>query len=169
MLKATGTDAAKMETALKNQQAMFDFIAQTPDPTQAKPIIANMLRQSNPTLDSSAVRLAATDMTSARYKAFLSFDPTAKMGDVKCPVLLLNGTADLDVGADANLAVLTKCLKSSGSVTPRKLLGVNHLFQSDPKEWPLVNGQQKPAFSSAAQEAIREWVVQQTQTDKGKK
>jgi pimeloyl-ACP methyl ester carboxylesterase len=169
ILKASGANPGKIEAALKNQQAMFDFIAQTPDPTQAKPVIANMLRESNPALDSSAVRIAAADITSPRYKAFLSFDPTAKLGNVKCPVLLLNGTADLDVGADANLAILTKCLKSSNSVTPRKLLGVNHLFQADPKEWPLVNGQQKPVFSPIAQEAIREWVVQQTQPDKGKK
>lgn len=169
LLKAAGTDPAQVDAALKKQMAMFDIILQTPDAAQAQAIVANMLRQSDPTLDAATAQVSAADMTSARYQAFLSFDPTVKLSEVKCPVLLLNGTADIQVGADANLAVLSKNLKNSRSVTPRKLVGVNHLFQSDPSEWPLVNGQQKETFSPAAQEAIREWIVQQTKTAKSKK
>lgn len=169
MLKAAGTEQTKIDEAVKKQMEMFETILQSPDAAQAQAIVANMLRQSNPLLDAAAAQASAVDMTSARYKAFLSFEPTEKLGDVKCPVLLLNGTADINVGADANLAVLTKNLKNSPSVTPRKLPGVNHLFQADPSEWPLVNGQQKETFSPAAQEAIREWIVQQTKADKAKK
>jgi pimeloyl-ACP methyl ester carboxylesterase len=168
-LKAAGTDAAKVDAALRHQQAMFDVVLKTPDPAQARSVVATMLRQGDPSLEASAVEAKAAEMTSDWYKAFLSFDPTPKLGDVKCPVLLLNGTADLRVGADANMAVLTKCLKNSVGITPRKLAGVNHLFQADPKEWPLVNGQQKPTFSPVAQEAIREWVMQQTTAVKVKK
>ncbi|UOQ77786.1 hypothetical protein MUN84_03740 [Hymenobacter sp. 5516J-16] len=160
VLRSLGTDQAQVEQAVKRQQAMLEIIRQTPDDAQAQAIVANMLRQNNSSMDPAAAKASAAELTSARYRQFLSFNPIAKLPDVKCPVLLLNGTADLYVAADANMAPLAKGLKNNKSVVSRKLPGVNHLFQPDPKEWPLVNGQAKEIFSPQAQEAIREWIVE---------
>ena len=74
-------------------------------------------------------------------------------------MLLLNGSADTYVAADINLNALSKGLKNSLRVTSRKLPGLNHLFQPDPKEWPLVNGQPHEIFAPQAQEVIREWIL----------
>jgi hypothetical protein len=88
---------------------------------------------------------------------------------LKCPVLLLNGTADLYVEAEANLNPLVKGLKAgTRDVIKKTLPGVNHLFQPDPSEWPIIHGQQREVFSPVAEEVIRTWIVAHTTSKPGK-
>ncbi|MBO2008579.1 alpha/beta hydrolase [Hymenobacter negativus] len=163
-LRTLGTDAAQIEAATKRQQAMLEIIRQTTDNAQAQAIVANMLKQNNSAIDNATAQASAAEMTSPRYRYFLAFNPVEKLAAVNCPVLLLNGTSDLTINADANMGPLEKGLKSSKnkSVTVRKLIGVNHLFQPDPTKWPIINGQPQPNFAPEAEEAIREWIVAQT-------
>jgi pimeloyl-ACP methyl ester carboxylesterase len=158
-LKAVGTAPAQVEAATKRQQAMFEIIRQTPDNAQAQAIVANMLKQNNASMDNASAQTTAAEMTSAHYRYYLTFTPSTKLTAVRCPVLLLNGTADLTVAADANLDALERGLKLNKTVTVKKLPGVNHLFQPDPAQWPIVNGQPQANFSPVAEEAIREWVM----------
>ena len=160
-LRTLGTDNAQIEAATKRQQAMLEIIRQTTDNAQAQAIVANMLKQNNAAIDNATAQASAAEMTSARYRYFLAFNPVEKLTAVSCPVLLLNGTSDLTINADANLSALTKGLKLNKNVTVKKLTGVNHLYQPDPAKWPIINGQQQPNFSSEAQETIREWILVQ--------
>ena len=160
-LKTVGADNAQIEIAIKRQQAMFEIIRQTADNAQAQAIVSNMLRQNNTYMDAATAQSSAVELTSPRYRYFLGFDPAAKLNEVKCPVLLLNGTADLTVAADPNLDALYKGLKPGKAVTMKKLNGVNHLFQAEPSQWPIVNGQPKPNLSPLAEDTIREWIVEQ--------
>jgi alpha-beta hydrolase superfamily lysophospholipase len=163
-LRTLGTESAQIEAATKRQQAMLEIIRQTTDNAQAQAIVANMLKQNNAAIDNATAQASAAEMTSPHYRYFLAFNPVEKLSVVNCPVLLLNGTSDLTINADANLGPLEKGLKASKnkSVTVRKLVGVNHLFQPDPTKWPIINGQPQPNFSPEAEEAIREWIVAQT-------
>jgi alpha-beta hydrolase superfamily lysophospholipase len=163
-LRTLGTETAQIEAATKRQQAMLEIIRQTTDNAQAQAIVANMLKQNNAAIDNATAQASAAEMTSAHYRYFLAFNPVEKLAAVNCPVLLLNGTSDLTINADANMSLLEKGLKSSKNknVTARKLTGVNHLFQPDPTKWPIINGQPQPNFSPEAQDAIREWIVLQT-------
>jgi pimeloyl-ACP methyl ester carboxylesterase len=121
-----------------------------------------MLKQNNSAIDNATAQSSAAEMTSARYRYFLAFNPVEKLTAVNCPVLLLNGTSDLTVNADANQLALKKGLALNKNVTIKKLPGVNHLFQPESSKWPIVNGQQQPNFSPDAQETIREWIVAQS-------
>ena len=161
-LRTLGTESAQIEAAAKRQQAMLEIIRQTTDNSQAQAIVANMLKQNNAAVDNATAQSSAAEMTSPHYRYFLAFNPIEKLSAVACPVLLLNGTADLTVNADANLNALEKGLKAGKkTVTVHKLVGVNHLFQPDQTKWPIVNGQQQPNFSPETQEIIREWIVAQ--------
>ncbi len=160
-LRTLGTDNVQIEAATKRQQAMLEIIGQTTDNAQAQAIVANMLKQNNAAIDNATAQASAAEMTSARYRYFLAFNPVEKLTAVSCPVLLLNGTSDLTINADANLNALTKGLKLNKNVTVKKLAGVNHLYQPDPTKWPIINGQQQPNFSPEAQETIREWILVQ--------
>lgn len=160
-LRSLGTESSQIEAASKRQQAMLDIIQQTPDNSQAQAIVANMLRQNNEAIDQATAQASAAELTSPRYRHFLSFNPVEKLPAVTCPVLLLHGTADTYAAADANLPLLVKGLKGNKNVVSKKLPGVNHLFQSDPAEWPIVAGQQRETFSPQAQEMIREWIIGQ--------
>ncbi|GAB2948628.1 alpha/beta fold hydrolase [Hymenobacter coalescens] len=158
-LRSLGTEQPQIEAAAKRQKAMLDIIQQTADNNQAQAIVANMLRQNNEAIDQATAQASAAELTSARYRHFLSFNPAEKLAGITCPVLLLHGTADTYATADVNLPLLAKALKGNRHVVSKKLNGVNHLFQSDPAEWPIVGGQQRETFSPQAQEAIREWIM----------
>ena len=160
-LRTLGTEGNQIEAATKRQLAMLEIIRQTTDNAQAQAIVANMLKQNNAAIDNATAQASAAEMTSGRYRYFLAFNPVEKLTAVACPVLLLNGTSDLTINADANLLALSKGLKLNKNVTVKRLAGVNHLFQPDPSKWPVVNGQQQPNFSPEAQETIREWIVTQ--------
>ncbi len=160
-LRTLGTEASQIELAIKRQTAMLEIIRQTTDNAQAQAIVANMLKQSNNSIDNATAQTSAAEMTSPRYRYFLAFDPLAKLPVVACPVLLLNGTNDLTVNADANLNALAKGLKANKAVTVRKVPGINHLFQPDPSQWPIVAGQPQANFSPFAQESIRAWIMEQ--------
>ena len=161
-LRTLGTEAGQIELAIKRQMAMLEIIRQTTDNAQAQAIVANMLKQNNTSIDNATAQTSAAEMTSARYRYFLAFDPLARLPAVACPVLLLNGTNDLTVNADANLAALAKGLKANKGVAVRKVPGANHLFQPDPSQWPILAGQPQANFSPFAQESIRAWIMEQT-------
>ena len=78
-------------------------------------------------------------------------------------MLLLNGTADLQVSVKRNMVPLHRGLhRARRPVTSVKLDGVNHLFQPPPARWPMVNGVQQPAFSPEALKLIYNWVAMET-------
>ncbi|WP_035565870.1 alpha/beta hydrolase family protein [Hymenobacter sp. IS2118] len=161
-LRTLGTDNNQIEAATKRQQAMLEIIRQTTDNAQAQAIVANMLKQNNAAIDNATAQSSAAEMTSARYRFFLAFNPVQQLTGVSCPVLLLNGTNDLTINADANQKALQKGLALNKNVTAKKLSGVNHLFQPEATKWPIINGQQQPNFSPEAEETIREWIVAQS-------
>ncbi|MBF9221501.1 alpha/beta hydrolase family protein [Hymenobacter ruricola] len=161
-LRTLGTENPQIEAATKRQLAMLEIIRQTTDNAQAQAIVANMLKQNNAAIDNATAQSSAAEMTSPRYRYFLAFNPVEKLSAVNCPVLLLNGTSDLTINADANLNALKSGLSKNKALTIKKLQGVNHLFQPDQSKWPVINGQPQPNFSPEAQETIREWIVEQT-------
>lgn len=158
-LRALQTPADQLAATLKRQQSMLEIIKQTIDNGQAQAIVANMLKQSNSALDNATAQASAAEMVTSRYRYFLAFNPLAELSKVTCPVLLLGGTADGTLNTDDNLNALIKGLKANKAVTTRKLPGVNHLFQPDPSQWPIVSGERRPTLSPVAEEAIRAWIM----------
>ena len=158
-LKAKSTDPATVAARYDRQRTMYDIIRQS-SPQQAAAIVANMLRQDDAALDPAAARTAAAAFLSPARRAFLNFDPIATLDQVACPVLLMAGTLDTETPADQHLTPLEKELKSvNRNVVARRVAGANHLFQPPPAEWTMLDGEMKPIFSPAAQEAMREWIV----------
>jgi len=60
-------------------------------------------------------------------KSSLAMDPREVLGDVRCPVLALNGTKDTQVDCEENLGALENGLKEGLNAV--RVEGVNHLFQ----------------------------------------
>ncbi len=98
------------------------------------------------------------------FRYFISYDPIPALGKLKIPVLALNGSKDLQVPPDANLAGIESALKSAGNTNYKieKLDGLNHLFQTAELGTPSEYGKIEETFSPKALEIIRDWVVQIT-------
>ena len=157
--RAQKVDPVAVQAAYERQRTMYDIIRLT-NPPQAKAIVSNMLRQDQPGLTAEQVQAAAATLLTPWRRYFLAFDPVADLDQVRCPVLLLNGTDDMEAPAELHLTVLEKELKSvNRNTTAKRLPGVNHLFQPIKTEWVLMNGEMKPVFSPVAQEVIRDWIT----------
>ncbi|WP_019948406.1 alpha/beta hydrolase family protein [Hymenobacter aerophilus] len=162
IMRLIGSTPAQVKAALALNKEMIGIIRQTPNDNQARGKVAALLRYHNTDLDPHMARARAVQLTSPWSRYFLDFDPLRALPAVKCPVLLLGGTDDLQVGTSQNLPPLKKGLKNS-PVTALRLAGVNHWFQPERKAWPVVNGEPQPVFSPRALDEIREWVFRKTE------
>jgi len=160
IMRLIGSDRAQVKAVQGLYERTVAIIRETPDNEAARTKVAALLRSANVALDASMAKARAAQLTSPWSRFFFDFNPQTKLAQVQCPVLLLQGTADLQVTASRNLPLLQKGLKRTPfGVDVHKLSGVNHWFQPDPADWPLVNGRQKAAFSPEGLEVMRKWLV----------
>ena len=163
IMRLIGADPAQVKAARDVYQRTVDIIRQTPDNGAARPKVAALLAGANTGLDAGMARARAVQLTSPWSRFFFDFDPQAQLAQVQCAVLLLNGTADLQVSPRRNMTPLHRALsRAKRSVTSARLNGVNHFFQPPTDQWPIVNGVQEPTFSVEALKKIREWVALET-------
>ena len=160
-LKLRSAERKQAEATLKFRRAMLEIVRQTPNREQAQAIVTNMLRQRYPEQDAALIRSRVEELTTPWYCYYLTFDPQARLAEVQCPVLLLNGTDDAEVNAATNLTALEKGLKGNKRVTVRRLPGVQHWFQEPIAElMPNADGTVDSVVSAAMLEAVRGWVLQ---------
>ncbi|TAG99483.1 MAG: alpha/beta hydrolase, partial [Sphingobacteriales bacterium] len=65
------------------------------------------------------------------FSYFMQYEPALALEKIKIPVLVLNGTKDLQVWAPQNLPAIEKALKKGGNkkYVIKELPNLNHLFQ----------------------------------------
>lgn len=94
-------------------------------------------------------------------KFFLSYDPIGDIKQIKCPVLALNGSLDVQVLADDNLNVLKSAPNLQKLLTAKKYEGLNHLFQpcatGDVSEYASI----EQTISEEVLSDIAEWILGQ--------
>ena len=63
---------------------------------------------------------------------FVSYDPGAALRQVRCPVLALIGSKDLQVVPEPNLRAIERALREGGNgdFTVEEMPSLNHLFQT---------------------------------------
>ena len=90
---------------------------------------------------------------------FVKHDPVPVLRSVKCPVLALNGSNDLQVLPE-NLGIIKKGLEAgkNRSVTVKELPGLNHLFQTCESGSPALYGTIEETFSPVALQEIGDWI-----------
>ena len=95
------------------------------------------------------------------FRFFLEYDPRPALRQVKCPVLALNGSVDLQVPPRQNLPEIEKSLKEGGNrdCEVRELPGLNHLFQTSTTGSPAEYGKLEETIAPVALTAMREWIM----------
>ena len=163
IMRLIGADPTQMKAAQDVYLRTVEIIRQTPDNTLARTKVAALLSGTNTGLDAGMARARAVQLTTPWSRYFFDFDPQTQLSKVQCPVLLLNGTADLQVSPRRDMAPLQRALRHAHcEVTAHRLAGVNHLFHPAPAQWPLVNGVQQATFSPEALQKIYDWVAVET-------
>jgi pimeloyl-ACP methyl ester carboxylesterase len=77
-----------------------------------------------------AAALAAKQLSSPEMRDLMEYDPRPILAQVKAPILALNGSKDMQVPADMDLAAIRKATSANRDVTIVELPNLNHLFQT---------------------------------------
>jgi len=93
-------------------------------------------------------------------KYFLFLDPTIALAKVKCPVLAINGSLDLQVPPTENLSAIKKHIESNGNsnVTIKEFPRLNHLFQECATGSPNEYGSIVQTISPEVLKTMTEWI-----------
>jgi pimeloyl-ACP methyl ester carboxylesterase len=91
---------------------------------------------------------------------FLNYDTAKTLGRVKCPVLALAGSRDIQVRSRENLRAMEDALRAGGNrqVTTVELQNLNHLFQTCTTGDVSEYGSIEETFSPEALSAMSKWI-----------
>ncbi len=92
---------------------------------------------------------------------FIRLDPVDYLSKVKCPVLAINGSKDIQVPPKENLAVMEDVFKGKKNKKVKKLSGLNHLFQECETGAIIEYGTIEQTISPMALNEILYWIKAQ--------
>lgn len=94
------------------------------------------------------------------YRHFITYDPSPVLAEVRCPVLAINGSKDLQVEAGTNLLAIEEAFKKTGkkNYEIKEFPDMNHLFQHCETGHPAEYGQIKETISPDVLEYIAKWI-----------
>ncbi len=95
------------------------------------------------------------------FKFFISYDPVPTLEKVKCPVLALDGSKDVQVPPKEDLEAIKKALEEGGNKNfeTLELNGLNHLFQTAETGSPSEYGKIEETISPKALKVIGDWIL----------
>lgn len=108
------------------------------------------------------IDLGVEQLMSPWMQYFIKHNPQENLQKLKCPVLALNGTLDLQVPAKENLSGIETALKLAKNKKYKivELEGLNHVFQEATTGSPNEYAQIEETFSPKALEIIKDWLIE---------
>jgi hypothetical protein len=105
-------------------------------------------------------------MNAPWIKFFLSYDPAPTLAKVKCPVLALDGSKDMQVDPDQNEAAMKAAFSHGAThdVTIKILPGLNYMFQNANTGLPWEYAAIGETISPNVLQMIGDWIANHTQT-----
>ena len=93
---------------------------------------------------------------------FIRHDPAPVLEEVRCPVLALNGSLDIQVPCDVNLSEITAALARGGNpdYEAHAFEGLNHLFQHCETGEVKEYGQIEETCSPEVLGMLSDWLTQ---------
>lgn len=166
---ASGTDPAEINKSLKTNKKIFELI-NTEKGEKLQKDLKKYLSESLSDVEipkgeskEAVIQKEVDKITSPWWLGLIRYDPAPVLQKVKCPVLALNGSKDLQVSPKENLAGIKKALATGGNknVTVKELPDLNHLFQEAETGSISEYGEIEQTFSPEALKIINDWILEQ--------
>jgi uncharacterized protein len=151
--------------------AAYDLVAGSQNPDTLKIRLTAYYRDKLKA-DSTFARTAGADqeqyvaaqvkeLASPWMKYFIQYDPALTLERVKCPVLALDGSKDLQVPPEIDLAAIKTAVEKGGNkdVTVVELPNLNHLFQECKTGSPTEYAEIEQTFSPLALDEMTKWII----------
>ncbi len=167
------TDEKKINQQLSINRNIFKLVLEINDTDSLRTAILTFLQQSvtdslfqlKEGFDKEALFDQLTNsMVSPWMRWFLRHDPAPVLQQVRCPVLALFGSNDLQVPAKENLSALEAALKQDGNqdYTVKEYPDLNHLFQQSETGHPDEYVKIEQTISPEVLKDISAWIRSRT-------
>ncbi len=169
--RAEGAREDAIRQTLEFQKRAFAVIKETGDPKLAEEKLKPILAEGYRTLGEEEKKAAGTEelwtkgqimaLSSPWMRFFLTYDPKPTLEKVRCPVLAMGGSLDLQVPAKENLKAIADALKAGGNKDFKilELPGLNHLFQPAKSGGVSEYAKSEETISPEALKLMREWIL----------
>ncbi|GEP96752.1 alpha/beta hydrolase family protein [Chitinophaga cymbidii] len=155
------------------QRSLMELIAEETNDDMLRVKLLQRLQGVYAALDSNTKKMVKAEtfvnsgvqkVMSKEFLSIIRHDPQHFYPKIKCPVLALNGTRDIQVIYDINLKGWENGLKQAGNnnITTRSFEGLNHLFQHCKACTVPEYGQLTETISPETLDVITAWVQQQS-------
>jgi pimeloyl-ACP methyl ester carboxylesterase len=171
MLKVLGVDAETFARQKTLQQRIFAIVRSEKDNAAVDKKVRAVLEETAAKVDKELTLLATAPIegqlkmvVTPWFRHFLDYDPRPALRKVRCPVLALNGSKDVQVDAKIHLAGIEAALKEGGNadVTVQELPELNHLFQTCKTGAVSEYGAIEETIAPAVLESIARWIQKRT-------
>jgi len=171
LARASGTGEKKIqETLALNRSVYADVRAGTDSAAIARAAAASFRSWADSLTELERAALGDFDtflsrqlktITSPWFRSFLLQDPRAVLRCVRCPVLAITGSKDLQVPPTENLAGIREALAQGGNtrVVIRELPGLNHLLQTAQTGLPSEYASLQETVAPAVLELVGDWIT----------
>lgn len=166
--RASGISEEDLKIAHTINEEIFDLVLKTDNSDSLKKKInrflvewINQLPEDKKPGDSEAlITQQVAQITSPWMIHFIRYNPSLILKNVKCSVLAINGSKDLQVPPKENLNAIKKGLEMGGNkkVTTIELPGLNHLFQECETGAPSEYATIEQTISPIALNEIMQWI-----------
>jgi fermentation-respiration switch protein FrsA (DUF1100 family) len=159
--RAMGASDAKLAESEALRRRLFDIVRSEKDPAVAaaklKTAVDAYAKASG--LPEATVEAQSGMVNSDWFRFFFDYDPVPTLRQVRCPVLALNGSLDLQVPPDQNLPPIRAALAHDSDVTIVELPGLNHMFQPAKTGSPAEYSQIEETIAPVALDTITDWIL----------
>ena len=168
--RANGVKEEDLKQTIELNAAVFKMVDEIANTDTLRVKITNYLREQSKTV----AALAATDAKKTEELIdvqvaqlltpwmlnFLRYNPAPMLEKVKCPVLAINGSKDLQVPSEVNLKAIETALNKAKNknFVIKELAGLNHLFQECKTGSPNEYAGIEQTISPSALEVISQWI-----------
>ena len=162
--RAAGAQAADVTLNRRVQQVVFAAIKSGGTPSEVRRAFDEFVATLEPDDQQhtivAASRAEMSSLLEPWFRFFLTYDPGTALARVRCPVLVLNGSRDLQVDPDLNLPAIRAALDKGGNeqYEIHRLPGLNHLFQPCKTGLPAEYRQIEQTFDRRTLDLISQWV-----------
>ena len=167
--KAAGANEALLEKQAELMNKAYDLVLGDGSEDEVRSVLDELVRVQfgygseghedtvGPLVDQSYAQL-----TEPWWRQFLTLDPRPALREMTQPVYALNGSLDLQVPPDQNLAEIERVFEEAGKsdkLTAVELDGLNHLFQ--PTKTGLLSeyGEIETTFDEGVMQMIADWIL----------
>lgn len=172
--KASGMEDEMIQQTLSTNKSLYDVVKNASNPEEKREQLTLLLTE---TFDTNPETASLTDaqknqlmnaqlamLESPWFAYFLKYNPEKFLTGFKKPVLVINGTLDLQVPYEANTGGIQQALEKGGNkqVTVKVFENMNHLFQyaetGNISEYEEI----ETTFEPEVLEVLSKWINQNT-------